>query len=233
MNFLLRALGESAKVVARRLQEHDVSDRHAVVADRELQARVHRRRHVGAELRDYLAFAKDLGLDTQGATIEELVPVLPRAANGGFGRVAAEYDVRFGARALMALLSVKRSRLRPSWRSAPPCAGSCCRTTSRTTRCTTSRSPTRPPPCSTCSGRRGSRRSRAGSSGRSTSRSVNGHRGAENRRARSHGTEPAGDALQHRRVDDRRHQGPVQGAGLEATWTLRPSRRSSATSAMP
>ena len=35
-----------------------------------------------------------------------LGPVLRRAPNGGFGRVAASYDVRFGERALAALLSV-------------------------------------------------------------------------------------------------------------------------------
>jgi hypothetical protein len=34
--------------------------------------------------------------------------VLPRAANGGFGRVETSYDVRFGAKAVAALLSVKQ-----------------------------------------------------------------------------------------------------------------------------
>jgi hypothetical protein len=34
--------------------------------------------------------------------------VLPRAANGGFGRIEANFEVRFGAKAVAALLSVKQ-----------------------------------------------------------------------------------------------------------------------------
>jgi hypothetical protein len=59
------------------------------------------------ELEDYLAFARDLGLDAHGATFEELEPLLPKTATGSFGNVAANYDIRFGQKAVEALLSVK------------------------------------------------------------------------------------------------------------------------------
>ncbi len=59
-----------------------------------------------AELEDYLAFAREFGLDRQGATLDDLIPVLPRAPNGGFGRVEGTYDVRFSKAGLEALLGV-------------------------------------------------------------------------------------------------------------------------------
>ena len=46
------------------------------------------------ELRDYLAFAQELGLAEQGATFEELAPLLVRQPNGGFGDVKAAYLCR-------------------------------------------------------------------------------------------------------------------------------------------
>jgi hypothetical protein len=58
------------------------------------------------ELRDYLAFAQELGLAGQGATFGQLAPLLVRQPDGGFGDVEAAYDVRFGPQALDALLSV-------------------------------------------------------------------------------------------------------------------------------
>ena len=61
-----------------------------------------------AELMDYLAFARDLGLDRKGANFDDLDPLLPRAANGGFGKVQTGYDVRFGQKAVNALLAVKQ-----------------------------------------------------------------------------------------------------------------------------
>jgi hypothetical protein len=60
------------------------------------------------ELRDYLGFARDVGLDTKGATLQELDVLLPRAANGGYGKIDASYDIRFGQTALAALLDVKQ-----------------------------------------------------------------------------------------------------------------------------
>src|SRR4029450_11308792 len=60
-----------------------------------------------AELRDYLAFANDVGLAARGATFSDLEPLLPRAPNGGSGRVKPSYEVRFGARAVAALVGVK------------------------------------------------------------------------------------------------------------------------------
>ena len=106
VNFLLRALGESAKVVRSdsRNTTFLIDTLSSLTASYQLGFTDDDTS--ASELRDYLAFAKDLGLDTQGATIEELVPMLPRAANGGFGRIETRYDVRFGAKALMTLLSV-------------------------------------------------------------------------------------------------------------------------------
>src|SRR4029450_6277389 len=60
-----------------------------------------------AELRDYLAFANDVGLAARGATFSDLEPLLPRAPNGGFGRVKARYEVRLRGRAVAALVGVK------------------------------------------------------------------------------------------------------------------------------
>jgi endonuclease/exonuclease/phosphatase (EEP) superfamily protein YafD len=59
-------------------------------------------------LEDYLIFARDLQLDSEGAMLDKLMPFLPQAANGGFGRVETSYDVRFGSSAIAALLKVKR-----------------------------------------------------------------------------------------------------------------------------
>ncbi|MGE3959634.1 MAG: hypothetical protein AB7H96_23160 [Vicinamibacterales bacterium] len=56
-----------------------------------------------AELEDYLAFARDTGLDTQGATLADLLPLLPRAGDGSFGTVDAMYDIRFTPDSLLAL----------------------------------------------------------------------------------------------------------------------------------
>ena len=107
-NFLLRALGESAKAVKTdaRNTSFVIDTLSSLTASYTLGFTDDDTSAV--ELRDYMAFAKDLGLDAQGATIDALDPVLPRAANGGFGRVAASYDVRFGKAAVDALLSVKQ-----------------------------------------------------------------------------------------------------------------------------
>jgi hypothetical protein len=107
VNFLLRALGESAGAVAGREGSLDylidtltsmTASYKLAFTDDDTSA---------AELEDYLAFAKELGLDAQGATLGALGPVLTRAANGGFGKVTTSYDVRFDAKAMAAFLSVK------------------------------------------------------------------------------------------------------------------------------
>lgn len=106
VNFLLRALGESAGVLKTRPRDRayvvdvlsSLSVRYRLAFTDEDTSEM--------ELRDYLAFAQDLGLGPQGATLDHLAPLLPRAANGGFGAVEASYDVRFGQQALDALVAV-------------------------------------------------------------------------------------------------------------------------------
>jgi hypothetical protein len=107
MNFLLRALGESAKVVKSdsRNLAYLIETLSSLTARYELAFTDDDTSDM--ELQDYLGFAADLGLDARGATIVELRPLLPRAVNGGFGKVEASYDVRFGDAALQALLDVK------------------------------------------------------------------------------------------------------------------------------
>jgi hypothetical protein len=58
-----------------------------------------------AELAEYLTFAHELGFRKQGATVAELEPVLPKAGNGGLGKITAKYEVRFGEAAVNALIS--------------------------------------------------------------------------------------------------------------------------------
>lgn len=106
VSFLLRALGESAGVLKSHPRDRDyivdvlssLSARYELsFTDSDTSA---------AELTDYLGFARDLGLDAKGATLDHLAPLLPRAANGGFGDVTTSYHVRFGQKALDALLAV-------------------------------------------------------------------------------------------------------------------------------
>ena len=107
VDFLLRALGESARVV-----KSDEGTRGYLI---ETLSSLTARYQLNftdedtspPELSDYLAFARDLGLDRQGAALIDLQPLLPATANGHFGRVAAAYDVRFGEPAMNALLSIK------------------------------------------------------------------------------------------------------------------------------
>jgi hypothetical protein len=108
VNFLLRALGESAKAVKAdgRTLEYIIDTLTMLTASYTLAFTDEDTSQ--AELDDYLAFARDLGLDAEGAMLEKLTPVLPRAANGGFGQVTASYDVRFGPKALQALLRVNK-----------------------------------------------------------------------------------------------------------------------------
>jgi hypothetical protein len=106
VNLLLRALGESANVI----KAEDGGFGFAIDALSSLSARYDLAftddDTSELELRDYLAFAADVGLDRHGATFEALRPLLPRAANGGFGAVTAAYEVRFGREAVEALLAV-------------------------------------------------------------------------------------------------------------------------------
>jgi hypothetical protein len=107
VDFLLRALGESANVVKSddRTRGYLIETLSSLTARYQLNFTDEDTSPV--ELSDYLAFAKDLGLDRRGAALADLEPLLPKAPNGGFGRIDAAYDVRFGEQAVAALLSVK------------------------------------------------------------------------------------------------------------------------------
>jgi hypothetical protein len=108
VNFLLRALGESAKVepAGRGNREFFIDTLTSLSARYEL--RFTDDDTMPAELEDYLAFARDLGLDRAGATMAELDPLLPRAVNGGFGQVSAAYDVRFSEQSLLSILRLQK-----------------------------------------------------------------------------------------------------------------------------
>lgn len=107
VNFLLRALGESAKVV-----RAPSSNTAFLIETLESLAARYQLQFTdidtsAPELQDYLAFARELGLDTKGANLAELAPLLPRNAAGNFGKMTASYDVRFGKKALDALLRLR------------------------------------------------------------------------------------------------------------------------------
>jgi hypothetical protein len=105
INFLLRALAESKHVV----RAPSANTAFLIETLQSLSAKYEITFKDGdtslTELAEYLAFAGELGFDKQGATASELEPVLPKAANGGFGSITAKYEVRFGEAAVNALLS--------------------------------------------------------------------------------------------------------------------------------
>jgi hypothetical protein len=105
--FLLQALGQSAGVLAADEGTHSyvIDSLTALTARYDLAFTDEDTSEI--ELRDYLAFASDVGLATQGADLRALLPFLPRAANGGFGKIEAAYQVRFGPAAIGSLLKVK------------------------------------------------------------------------------------------------------------------------------
>lgn len=108
VNFLLRALGESAGLVKAdpRSAGYVIDSLSSLTARYQLNFTDDNTSSI--ELKDYLAFAESLGLDESGATLEDLAPLLPKTVAGDFGKVTASYDVRFGEPALKALLSVKK-----------------------------------------------------------------------------------------------------------------------------
>ncbi|MBL8174132.1 MAG: hypothetical protein JNK48_05645 [Bryobacterales bacterium] len=59
-----------------------------------------------AELDDYLVFARELGLDTVGATRAGLAPVLEEK-NGSFGPVKSSYEVRYTEEGIRRLISLR------------------------------------------------------------------------------------------------------------------------------
>jgi len=59
-----------------------------------------------AQLDDYLLFAKQLGLDTVGATRDGLAPLL-ELKNGSFGNTSSNYEVRYVKEAIERLIELK------------------------------------------------------------------------------------------------------------------------------
>ena len=108
LNFLLRAVGESAKVV-----KSSAGDRAYLIDAVGAMAATYKLAFTDQdttemELEDYLAFAKDVGLAGKGATLAGLSPLLPRTASQSFGDVEASYEVRFDESAISALKTVKK-----------------------------------------------------------------------------------------------------------------------------
>ncbi|MGE3507822.1 MAG: hypothetical protein AB7N65_02950, partial [Vicinamibacterales bacterium] len=107
VNFLLRALGESAGVLKSRPTDRDYVIDALTGLTARYQLAFTDEDTSAMELRDYLAFAAEAGLAAKGATFEHLAPLMPQLPDGSFGAVQASYDIRFGKRAVEALLSVK------------------------------------------------------------------------------------------------------------------------------
>jgi hypothetical protein len=107
VNFLLRALGASKKVVkANAAATSFLVDTLTSLSTSYTQEFTDENTSV-EELQDYLAFASELGLDKKGATLGQLQGTLPKSASGDFGDVRTKYTVRFGEDALEALLGIK------------------------------------------------------------------------------------------------------------------------------
>ena len=101
--FLLRFLGESNGAVAsdpKRL-EFFVDVIKSSTATYELTFTDDRTEP--EELEDYLAFARDFGLDAAGATFDQLSPLLPASERKDFGAVTAAYEVGFTEEGLDAI----------------------------------------------------------------------------------------------------------------------------------
>ena len=106
VNFLLRALAESKDLMrsGKSTRGYLIETLKSLTASYQLEFTDPDTSAI--ELRDLLAFAGELGMAEEGATLEQLSLLLPRAANGGFGSVEAKYDVRFDERAVMALAGI-------------------------------------------------------------------------------------------------------------------------------
>jgi hypothetical protein len=105
-NFLLRALAESKGVMdtVPGTTGHIMGILTSLISS--YQLRFTDDNTSRAELEDCLAFARELGLDKNGATVAGLSPFLAAAPGGDFGKVTAVYDVKFNQQAVDALLSI-------------------------------------------------------------------------------------------------------------------------------
>ncbi len=96
-NFLLRFIGETRGVIGgSTFDKADQSYAIEVITGQSASYNVTftDSRTTPAELSDAMLFAKELGLDAAGATIEGLQPML-QLKNGDYGPISAEYAVRF------------------------------------------------------------------------------------------------------------------------------------------
>ncbi|MBL8211154.1 MAG: hypothetical protein JNK87_10605, partial [Bryobacterales bacterium] len=102
--FLLRAIGQSKGVLKGTGAEFPIEQLTALTARYDVGFADHDT--TAEELAGYLDFARELGLDRYGATFENIAPLLPRTATGSYGPIVMTYEVRFGAKAVAALLSL-------------------------------------------------------------------------------------------------------------------------------
>ena len=106
-NFLLRFIGHSIGAVEfdRKNQQYLIETITRMAARYELGFDDERTRP--QELKHYLSFAQDFGLAEAGATFEQLQPLLPTKAGdpNDFGRVKADYEVRYTESGLRRLLT--------------------------------------------------------------------------------------------------------------------------------
>jgi hypothetical protein len=106
-NFLLRFIGESHGVLAfdKENQDYLIGAITGMSASYELS--LSNQQTTQAQLQYYLSFANDFGLVDQGATLDHLLPLLPRVTAGAdnFGPVTVDYQVRYTELALRRLFS--------------------------------------------------------------------------------------------------------------------------------
>lgn len=106
--FLLRAMGQSKGVLKGEGTDFAIDQLTALTARYDAGFSDHDT--TAEELAGYLDFARELGLDRYGATLENVGPLLPRTATGSYGPIAMTYEVRFGEKAVAALLSLSGLR---------------------------------------------------------------------------------------------------------------------------
>jgi hypothetical protein len=114
-SFLVRFLGESAGKVGSGAAAFDVRNRQYMIdvltgAAATYQVLLEDRHTSREELQYYLSFARQIGLDRVGVTLDALEQVLPAKTVEGktdFGNVSADYRVRYNKRTLRRMLDVR------------------------------------------------------------------------------------------------------------------------------
>jgi hypothetical protein len=104
-NLTLRFLGESHGVLAfdKENQQYLIDSITGMAASYELSFASQQTN--AARLEYYLSFARDFGLVDQGATINNLLPLLPSVGANNFGPISVDYQVRYTEAALRRLFS--------------------------------------------------------------------------------------------------------------------------------